>query len=109
MKLDTLKALTWDLVCFHVPSSQIEMVWKAVQSRHRLFQLRPPLHEANQYSAWVRMLGSIRGRPINLKLPIQKATVRWLLAWRPSTLAAHRARLLTALATLACMLDGPCS
>jgi hypothetical protein len=103
MSLDTLKALTWDMVCFAVPSSQIEMVWKAVQSRHRLFQLRPPLHEANQYSAWVRMLGSIRGRPINLKLPIQKATVRWLLAWRPSTLAAHRARLLTALATLACM------
>ena len=29
--------------------------------------------------------------------------MRWLLAWRPSTLAAHRARLLTALATLACM------
>ena len=28
----------------------------------------------------------------------------WLLAWRPTSLAAHRARLLTALATLACML-----
>jgi hypothetical protein len=29
------------------------------------------------------MLGSIRGRPVALKLPIQKATtVRWLLAWR---------------------------
>ena len=49
------------------------------------------------------MLGSIRGRPLALKLPIQKATVRWLLAWRPTTLAAHRARLLTAVATLACL------
>jgi hypothetical protein len=29
--------------------------------------------------------------------------VRWLLAWRPSALAAHRARLLTVVATLACM------
>ena len=103
MKLDTLKALTWDLVCFHVPSSQIELVWKAVQSRHRLFQLRPPLCEANQYSSWVRMLGSIRGRPIALKLPIQKSTVRWLLAWRPSSVADHRARLMTALATIACL------
>jgi hypothetical protein len=49
------------------------------------------------------MLGSIRGRPVALKLPIQKATVRWLLAWRPVTLAAHHARLLTAVATLACL------
>ncbi len=49
------------------------------------------------------MLGSIRGRPLALKLPIQRATVRWLLAWRPSALAAHRARLLTVVATLACM------
>ena len=36
-----------------------------------------------------------------LQLPIQKATVRWLLAWRPDSLAAHRARLLTVVATLA--------
>ena len=103
MPLDTLKALTWDMVCFAVPSSQIELVWKSVQARHRQFQLRQPLCEANQYSSWVKMLGSIRGRPLALKLPIQKATVRWLLAWRPTALAAHRARLLTAVATLACM------
>ena len=50
------------------------------------------------------MLGSIRGRPTVLKLPIQKATVHWLLAWRLATLAAHRARLLTVVAeTLTCM------
>jgi len=103
MPLDTLKALTWDMVRFAVPSSQIELVWKSVQARHRQFQLRQPLCEANQYSSWVKMLGSIRGRPLALKLPIQKATVRWLLAWRPTALAAHRARLLTAVATLACM------
>ncbi len=47
------------------------------------------------------MLGPVRGRPLELKLPIQKVTVRWLLAWR------HRARLLTALATLACMRVNP--
>ena len=103
MSLDTLKALTWDLVCFAVPSSQVEMVWKAVQARHRQFQLPPPVFEVNQYSAWARMLGSVRGRPTSLKLPIQKATIRWLLAWRPATLAGHHARLLTCVATLACM------
>jgi hypothetical protein len=103
MSLETLKALTWDLVCFAVPTSQVELVWKAVQARHRQFHLPPPLCEANQFSSWAKMLGAIRGRPVALKLPIQKATVRWLLAWRPATLAAHRARLLTAVATLGCL------
>ncbi len=102
-QLDTLKALTWDMVCFAVPSSQIELVWKSVQAHHRQFQLRQQLCEANRYSLWVKMLGSIRCRPLALKLQIQKATVRWLLTWRPTALVAHRARLLTAVATLACM------
>jgi hypothetical protein len=100
MSLTTLKALTWDLVCFAVPSSQVELAWKAVQARHRRFHLPPPMSEANQFSLWSKMLGSIRGRPVALKLPIQKATVRWLLAWRPSTLAAYCARMLTVVATL---------
>ena len=43
------EALTCDLVCFAVPSSQVEMVLKAVQARHRQFQLPPPLFEVNQY------------------------------------------------------------
>jgi hypothetical protein len=29
MPPDPLKALTWDMVCFAVPSSQIELVWKS--------------------------------------------------------------------------------
>ncbi len=29
MPLDTLKALTWDMVCFAVLSSQIKLVWKS--------------------------------------------------------------------------------
>jgi hypothetical protein len=43
MSLTTLKALTWDLVCFAVPTSQVELVWKAVQARHRRFHLQPPM------------------------------------------------------------------
>jgi hypothetical protein len=39
-----------------------------------------------------QQLGSIRSHPVALKLPIQKATVRWLLAWRPGTPVPHRAR-----------------
>ena len=69
MSLETLKALTWDLVCFAVPTSQVELVWKAVQARHRQFHLPPPMCEGNQFSSWAKMLGAIRGRPVALKLP----------------------------------------
>jgi hypothetical protein len=51
----------------------------------------------------VKMLGSVHSRPLALKLPSQKTTVRLLLAWRPASLAAHRVRLLTVVATLACL------
>ena len=103
MDLETMKALTWDLVSFCTPSSRIEAVWGAVQARHRRFGLVPPLNERNQFTSWSRMLNTVRGRPLALKLPIQSATVRWLLLWRPTGLAANRARLLTALATIACL------
>ena len=99
----SMKALTWDLISFSVTSSRIEAVWAAVQARHRRFGLVPPLNERNQYSSWVRMLNTVRGRPLALKLPIQRETVRRLLLWRPVSVAANRARLLTALATLACL------
>jgi hypothetical protein len=72
MSLDTLKESTWDMVCFAVPSSQSELVWKSVRARHRQFQLRQPLCEANMYLSWVKMLDSVHGLPLALKLPIQK-------------------------------------
>ena len=63
-----------------------------VQARHRHFQLSQQLCKANWHSLRVKTLGSIRCRPLALKLPIPKATVRWLLTWRPTALVAHRAR-----------------
>ena len=65
--------------------------------------MRLPLGEVGQYSMWIRMLGSVRGRPLRLKYPIQKHTVRWLLARNPEALTAHRARLPSVVATLACL------
>jgi hypothetical protein len=55
--------LTWDLVCFAVPTSPVELVWKAVRARHpgRQFHLPPPMCEVNQFSPWSRKLsGSAR-------------------------------------------------
>jgi hypothetical protein len=61
--LTTLKVPTWDLVSFAVPTSRVELVWKAVQTRHpgRQFHLPPPMCEVNQFSSWSKKLsGSAR-------------------------------------------------
>jgi hypothetical protein len=105
MSFTTLKALTWDLACLAVPTSQVELVWKTMQARHRQYHWSPPMTraEANQFSSRSKMLCSIQGRPMALKLLIQQATVSWLFAWLPLKLAAHRVRLLTVVATLGCI------
>ena len=59
--LETLKALTWGMVCSEVPSLQIEMVWRPIQARHRQFQMRQTLFATNLYLSWVKMLSSVRG------------------------------------------------
>jgi hypothetical protein len=101
--LETLKALPRVMVCVVVPSPQIEMGWRFIQVSHCQFQMRQSLFEMNLCASRVKMLGSVRGGPLNLKYPVEKQVVRWLLEWRPSSLAAHWARLLTVVAMLACL------
>jgi len=103
MSIDTLKALSWDLIAFGASCSQIVAVWSAIQSRHRWYSLPEPIYGRGEFSAWVRSIGTITGRPIKLKFPIHQAVVRWLLRWRPASVAVNRDRILTALATVACM------
>ena len=103
MSRDTLKAITWDLVSFRASRSQIVAVWSAISSRHRYFGLTPPIHEKGEFSRWVRAISCVMGRPLALKLPVHKSIIRTLLAWRPTGVADNRCRLLTALATIACL------
>ena len=103
MSRDTLKALTWDLILSATSHSAIRAVWSAINARHRLFGYTPPLNERNEFTAWVRSIGSIMGRPLSLKLPIHRSVVVWLLRWRPAGVADNRSRLMAALATIACL------
>ena len=64
------------MVCVVVPSSQIEMGWRSIQARHRQFQMRQSLFETNLYLSRVKMLGSVRGRPLNRKYQVEKQVVR---------------------------------
>ena len=63
------------MVCFAIQSLQIEMVRRSIQARHCQHQLRQPLFEPSQYPLWAKMLGPVRGRPMNLKYPTQPHTV----------------------------------
>ena len=105
MDTDTLKALTWDLITQAASASLIEAVWNAIQARHRQNHLTPPIdgRGARELTAWKRSIASITGRPLSLKLPIQRTIVVRLLIWRPTRAAWNRAWLATALATIACL------
>ena len=103
MTRHTLKALTWDLVSFATSRSLISSVWAAIQARHRLFGLLPPLDRRGEFAMWERSISCIMGRPLSLKLPIHKSVVAKLLRWRPAAVADNRRRLMAALATLACL------
>jgi hypothetical protein len=103
MSVDTLKALSWELLCMGTPRSVITSIWSAVQNRHRVAGLPPPITGAGEFSAWCRCLASIVGRPSALLFPVHRLIVASLLRWRPDSIRDNRDRLMVALATICCL------
>jgi hypothetical protein len=103
MDRDALKALAWDFLVMGASRSQIIATWVAVQARHSAHGFDPPIQRRGEFTIWARSLGHVMGRPMSLKLPIHRSTIRWLLLWHPAGVAVDRDRLLTVIATLACM------
>ena len=85
------------------PRSAVTAVWSAVQSRHRVAGLAPPIVGPGEFAAWVRCLSSIVGRPTALLFPVHRFIVAGLLRMRPSSLRDNRDRLMVALATICCL------
>ena len=85
------------------PRSVLTSIWAAIQNRHRVAGLHPPLHGFGEFSAWTRCLSSLLGRPSALRFPIHRSLVVLLLRLRPSSLRDNRDRLLVALATICCL------
>lgn len=103
MHTDTLKALTWELLCLGTPRSVITAIWAAVQHRHKLAQLRPPIFGFGEFSAWTRCLSRLVGRPSALLFPIHRLLVVAMLRSRPDLDRDNRDRLMVALATICCL------
>ena len=74
-----------------------------MQARHRQYHLTPHIDGRGELTAWKRSIASVTGRPLSLKLPIHRTIVVRLPASSPTRVAWNRARLATALATIACL------
>ena len=103
MSPDTLKALTWELLCMGTSRSVITAIWSAIQSRHRVAGLPPPITGPGEFSAWRRCLATLVGRPSALLFPVHRLIVADLLRMRPGSLRGNRDRLMVALATICCL------
>ena len=103
MHVNTLKALTWELLSLGTSRSVITGIWSSVQNRHRVAGLATPISGAGEFSAWVRCLSSLVGRPTALLFPVHRNLVAEMLRWRTPSARDNRDRLMVALATICCL------
>ena len=103
MSTDTLKGLSWELLCMGTPRSVITAIWAAVQHRHRVAGLVPPISGFGEFSAWTRCLAGLVGRPTALLFPVHRLMVIAMLRARPTAARDNRDRLMVALATICCL------
>ena len=103
MHTDTLKALTWELLCLGTPRSVITAIWAAIQHRHKSAHLPPPIYGFGEFSAWTRCLARLVGRPSALLFPVHRLLVAAMLCMRPDADRDNRDRLMVALATICCL------
>ena len=103
MSTNTLKALSWELLCMGTPRSVISSIWSAIQNRHRTAGLIAPISGFGEFSAWTRCLASLVGKPSALLFPVHRILVVAMLRTRPDSLRDNRDRLMVALATICCL------
>ena len=80
MSLDTLKALSWQLVTLRCGPALMQKVWGTIAQRHHAFDLVPPLSRPGEYGRWLHAVSVSPGRPRLLKFPIQRDHVVRLLS-----------------------------
>ena len=103
MSLDTLKALSWHLMLSGYSAASVRDVWSAIQHRHDWFDLPKPIQGKRQFSLWSNCVLAASGAPRALKLPISRDIVVALLESRTDRLAVLRDKILTVVATIACL------
>jgi hypothetical protein len=90
MSLGTLRALVWESLTVGCSSSVVGAIIDSVLSRHRYFELHPPLEAQGDYSRFTKTLGRFQGRQAELRYPVHKDVVVRLLRMRAMSLAGWR-------------------
>ena len=79
MDLDTLMALTQDFLITGCSASLIKNLFSAIEDRHHMFQLVPPLGQPLMFKRLFQAVASIKGTPARIRFPISKAYIHQLL------------------------------
>ena len=109
MSLDTLKAITQELLMVGCATGTIRNVWSAIEDRSRRFGYPLPLGIEGDFSRMARAVGSVRGEPSRLIFPIGVHHVRDLLGLAGLTLTQRRDVFITVVGTTACLRVGEVS
>ena len=109
MSMDTLKAITQELLMMGCATGTIRNVWSAIEDRSRRFGYSLPLRIEGDFSRMARAVGSVRGQPSRLIFPIGTHHVRDLLELAGLTLTQRRDVFITVVGTTACLRVGEVS
>ena len=105
MSLDTLKALSWQLVTLRCSPALMQNIWGTIAQRHHAFDLVPPLSRPGEYGRWLHAVSVSPGRPRLLKFPIQREHIVRLLSLpglRDLPFVQQRNILATIVSTICC-------
>ena len=105
MSMETLQALSWQLLVLECGPAHLQQIWGAISKRHHYCRLTPPLASKGEYAKWAKATNILMGRPKLLKFPIRKEHLWRLLSLpnvRGESYVVQRNVLATVLATVCC-------
>ena len=101
--LDTLQAITRELLMVGCAAGTLGKVWSAIEDRSRQLGHAMALGVEGDLSRMARAVGSVRREPSRLMLPVGVQQVRNLVRLAGLPLTQRRDVLMTVLGTVACL------
>ena len=102
MSKQVLQGLTVDLLLAGVSANTIKNVWSAVQHRHDMAGIKPPLAEPRAFQKLFKAVASITGTPGQIQFPIGTHHIQQWFELVGLSTGELRAVLSTVLGTTAC-------
>ena len=104
MNMDTLQAITQELLMIGCAAGTVRNLWSAIEDRHRTYGYDPPLAmRMGDFSRYSKAIASIKGTPSRLLFPVGVHHVYKMIQLEDQSLAEMRNTMLTVLGTVMCM------